>query len=241
METQQNEVLIDDIDIDTMERFLTFLYEAALPEKFDFDSFSKLLRVGDKYQVTSLTKACASMLAENICTNNAVQAAILGFLCNNDSMKSKAIKAILDRDKGVTLGSMKGYKDLKGYPDLLAEIIDFGHGPDNAQPVKSAKRKRTIKGGIVVEDLSAGNGPEAKRGKMVGMYYEGRLKSNNKKFDAILSGKPFKFRLGHGEVIKGWDLGVEGMKVGSKLWKGFLLKGWQRIGHSRNALFVVSP
>ena len=65
-----------------------------------------------------------------------------------------------------------------------------------------------------MEDLSAGNGPEAKRGKMVGMYYEGRLKSNNKKFDGQLSGKPFKFRLGHGEVIKGWDLGVEGMKVG---------------------------
>ena len=47
----------------------------------------------------------------------------------------------------------------------------------------------------------------------VGMYYEGRLKTNNKKFDACQSGKPFKFRLGHGEVIKGWDLGVEGMKV----------------------------
>ena len=81
---------------------------------------------------------------------------------------------------------------------------------------------RVIKGGIVVEDLSAGNGPEAKRGKMVGMYYEGRLKSNNKKFDATLSGKPFKFRLGHGEVIKGWDLGVEGMKVGGKHWSGWL-------------------
>ena len=77
--------------------------------------------------------------------------------------------------------------------------------------------RRTIKGGIVVEDLSAGNGPEAKRGKMVGMYYEGRLKTNNKKFDACQSGKPFKFRLGHGEVIKGWDLGVEGLKVGRVL------------------------
>ena len=75
---------------------------------------------------------------------------------------------------------------------------------------------RVIKGGIVVEDLSAGNGPEAKRGKMVGIYYEGRLQSNNKKFDATLSGKPFKFRLGHGEVIRGLDLGLEGMKVGGK-------------------------
>ena len=35
-------------------------------------------------------------------------------------------------------------------------------------------------------------------------------------FDSCLKGKPFKFRLGAGEVIKGWDVGVEGMKVGGK-------------------------
>lgn len=48
------------------------------------------------------------------------------------------------------------------------------------------------------------------------MYYVGRLKSNNKQFDASQNGPGFKFRLGKGEVIKGWDLGVEGMKVGGK-------------------------
>lgn len=51
---------------------------------------------------------------------------------------------------------------------------------------------------------------------MIGMYYEGKLKSNNKTFDSTLSGKPFRFRLGTGEVIKGWDIGIEGMKVGGK-------------------------
>lgn len=50
----------------------------------------------------------------------------------------------------------------------------------------------------------------------VTVYYSGRLKSNNKQFDSAQSGPGFKFRLGKGEVIRGWDLGVEGMKVGGK-------------------------
>jgi len=89
-------------------------------------------------------------------------------------------------------------------------------------PGKDAKKtpgktpKRTLKGGIQVEDLKEGNGPEAKRGKMVGMFYEGKLKSNGKTFDKNLGGKPFKFRLGAGEVIKGWDVGLDGIKVGGK-------------------------
>lgn len=47
----------------------------------------------------------------------------------------------------------------------------------------------------------------------VTVNYVGRLKQNNKQFDA---GQGFKFRLGKGEVIKGWDVGIEGMKVGGK-------------------------
>jgi FK506-binding nuclear protein len=45
----------------------------------------------------------------------------------------------------------------------------------------------------------------------VHVYYVGRLKSNNKKFDSNESGKGFSFKLGKQEVIKGWDLGIEGM------------------------------
>jgi len=90
--------------------------------------------------------------------------------------------------------------------------------PDKpASPTKTPKPlKMTLKGGIVAEDIRVGNGPEAKAGKHVGMYYKGTLTKSGKQFDACQAGKPFKFKLGKGEVIKGWDVGVEGMKVGGK-------------------------
>jgi len=86
--------------------------------------------------------------------------------------------------------------------------------PESKTPGKTPKR--TIKGGIQIEDLKEGTGQEVKAGNTVGMYYSGRLQANNKKFDSCLSGAPFKFKLGKGEVIKGWDLGVLGIKVGGK-------------------------
>lgn len=67
-----------------------------------------------------------------------------------------------------------------------------------------------------IKDVRVGNGPEAKLGKNVAVYYSGRLQSNNKTFDSCLKGKPFRFRLGAGEVIRGWDQGVKGMRVGGK-------------------------
>lgn len=85
------------------------------------------------------------------------------------------------------------------------------------QEVKTPKGgERTIQGGVKIEDIRVGNGPEAKPGKKVQVYYEGRLKSNNKVFDSSKQGNGFKFGLGRGEVIKGWDIGVAGMKVGGK-------------------------
>lgn len=76
--------------------------------------------------------------------------------------------------------------------------------------------KRTLQGGVIVEDLKVGTGAEAKNGKKVLVYYEGRLKQNNKTFDSTRIGPGFKFVLGRGEVISGWDVGVAGMKVGGK-------------------------
>lgn len=50
----------------------------------------------------------------------------------------------------------------------------------------------------------------------VQVHYLGKLRDGNKVFDKQLKGEPFKFKLGKGEVIKGWDIGLQGMKVGGK-------------------------
>lgn len=80
----------------------------------------------------------------------------------------------------------------------------------------STQQKRTVEGGVVIQDLKTGEGAIAKSGKVVQVYYEGRLKNNNKLFDQSNKGSGFKFRLGKQEVIKGWDVGVVGMKVGGR-------------------------
>lgn len=67
-----------------------------------------------------------------------------------------------------------------------------------------------------IETLSPGNGAEAKAGNRVTVHYVGTL-TDGKKFDSSRDrGKGFSFTLGKGEVIKGWDQGVAGMKVGEK-------------------------
>lgn len=78
------------------------------------------------------------------------------------------------------------------------------------------REKKTLSGGVFIEDMKVGTGPVAKPGKVVLVYYEGRLKQNNKMFDSCQKGPGFKFKLGAKEVITGWDIGVAGMKVGGK-------------------------
>ena len=70
---------------------------------------------------------------------------------------------------------------------------------------------------LVIEDLEVGDGEEAVAGKEVEVHYVGVAWSNRKQFDASWDRKStFSFPLGGGRVIKGWDQGVEGMKVGGR-------------------------
>ncbi|KAI9745334.1 MAG: peptidylprolyl isomerase fpr4 [Claussenomyces sp. TS43310] len=95
-----------------------------------------------------------------------------------------------------------------------------GSAGDAKAPAKSdGKGKaelgvKTVKG-VRIDDKKLGSGPAAKKGDRVGMRYIGKL-VDGKVFDSNKKGKPFSFKLGTGEVIQGWDIGVAGMSVGGE-------------------------
>ena len=81
--------------------------------------------------------------------------------------------------------------------------IDFPEGPPPTD--------------LEVTDLSVGDGAEATSGSTVSVHYVGVAHSSGEEFDASYNrGAPLDFRLGVGQVIAGWDQGVEGMKVGGR-------------------------
>jgi FKBP-type peptidyl-prolyl cis-trans isomerase len=105
---------------------------------------------------------------------------------------------------------------------LLAFIFAIALGAyvsaqtDTSHPTKVTGKPQTKAGGLEYWDIKAGTGAEAVPGKEVRVNYTGWL-VNGKKFDSSVDRhQPFDFPLGGGQVIKGWDEGVAGMKVGGK-------------------------
>ena len=77
---------------------------------------------------------------------------------------------------------------------------------------------QSLPDGLLIEDLEVGPGPEARPGAYVTVHYTGWLFEDGErgdKFDSSVDrGQPFAFPLGAGHVIRGWDEGVQGMKIG---------------------------
>ena len=71
--------------------------------------------------------------------------------------------------------------------------------------------------GLAYKDVKVGDGPVAQAGQTATVHYTGWLQSDGSKFDSSRDrNEPFGFQLGAGQVIKGWDEGVAGMKVGGR-------------------------
>src|SRR5690349_12708854 len=81
--------------------------------------------------------------------------------------------------------------------------IDFPDGPPPTE--------------LQVTDITTGEGTEAQAGSTVSVHYVGVAHSTGEQFDASYDrGSPLQFRLGVGQVISGWDTGVQGMRVGGR-------------------------
>jgi peptidylprolyl isomerase len=86
---------------------------------------------------------------------------------------------------------------------------------NDRKPTVDVPQNQTPPSDLVIEDLTEGTGDEAVAGRSVEVHYVGVAWSNGKEFDASWNrGETFEFRLGAGQVIRGWDAGVAGMKVG---------------------------
>lgn len=88
---------------------------------------------------------------------------------------------------------------------------------EEKEEIKSSQ-VRTFPNGLAIEEVSMGkpNGKRASPGTKISVFYIGKLKKNGKIFDSNIGRAPFKFRLGIGQVIMGWDVGVNGMRIGDK-------------------------
>jgi len=102
----------------------------------------------------------------------------------------------------------------------LALFASLGAAAGTGSPALAQGTPRLTDSGLIIADSKTGTGAEAKPGKTCIMHYTGWLYENGNKgskFDSSLDrGEPFAFRLGQGQVIKGWDEGVAGMKAGGK-------------------------
>jgi len=102
------------------------------------------------------------------------------------------------------------------------EAAENGGGEDKKstkqnkkQDKKGKKKEKTLKNGLKIRDMKVGEGSVVAHGDKLRVFYVGQTK-DKKVFDKCITGSGFEFNFGKGDVIKGWDMGLKGMKVGGK-------------------------
>ena len=113
---------------------------------------------------------------------------------------------------------VKKSNDVSNNSSELAGLVASEEPSPSSVPDSGGTNSDWVKlpNGLQILDMTVGYGREAKEGDAVAAHYTGTL-ANGQKFDSSVErGQPFSFILGGGMVIKGWDLGLVGMKVGGK-------------------------
>ena len=114
-------------------------------------------------------------------------------------------KTITSESKSSTKGNIFELDPSNPNPKLFAM----------ANETENVQNSKTTESGLIISDLVVGDGEVALSGSTVTVNYTGTLE-NGDQFDSSIGRAPFSFPLGAGRVIKGWDEGVSGMKVGGK-------------------------
>ncbi|KAL9021480.1 MAG: hypothetical protein Q9185_001377 [Variospora sp. 1 TL-2023] len=109
----------------------------------------------------------------------------------------------------------EGAKESKKATKKEAKVEAKPEATVNGETPKASLGTKVLQGGVKIDDRKLGTGPACKKGNKVGMRYIGKLK-DGRVFDSNKKGAPFTFKLGTGEVIKGWDIGVAGMSAGGE-------------------------
>jgi FK506-binding nuclear protein len=137
-------------------------------------------------------------------------------ISKDDAKLSKKQQKKLKNNKGEAVAAEEK-KDAK----KVQFAKNLEQGPTgSAEKAKQSKDSKPATGvkvvqGVTIDDRTIGNGRTVKNGDTVGVRYIGKLQ-NGKQFDANKKGKPFSFKAGKGQVIKGWDIGVIGMAIGGE-------------------------
>lgn len=118
----------------------------------------------------------------------------------------------------VETSSLSRFASVSG-PQTAAVVV-VGSEADNSNSLRDALLEGTTANGkvdkLIVDDVVIGNGTEAAVGDTVSVHYIGTLQNGQEFDNSNKRGQPFSFTIGEGRVIKGWEEGVVGMKVGGK-------------------------
>ncbi|KIK45116.1 hypothetical protein CY34DRAFT_801970 [Suillus luteus UH-Slu-Lm8-n1] len=131
------------------------------------------------------------------------------------SKKKKAKKQKGEDGKAIPVAAEEKAAEPKGEKEEEKKADKKDKKKQKGSEEKKGGASKELAGGVKIRDVKTGDGKAAKNGARVSMRYIGKLQ-NGKVFDQNTKGKPFTFKLGTGDVIKGWDIGVAGMQIGGE-------------------------
>jgi FKBP-type peptidyl-prolyl cis-trans isomerase FkpA len=140
----------------------------------------------------------------------------------NPAMRNEPMTAAFTRTvraaTRIALGAMTLAAAIASAQETAAPAPDISNAPVSGA-VRSSEQYVKTGTGLQYADIKVGTGAAAHAGQKVAVHYtgwlKGRLGMQGKQFDSSRDrGEPFRFMLGAGDVIPGWDEGVQGMKVG---------------------------